>query len=100
MPLSFQSALYLEIGLGDGDTRGARLFELVQHININLVRGLRMRFVDRRQINQAVQPMGLKPPFVFVQLGPAHPPTPASFGHIAQFLCELQRTEAMPGDFL
>lgn len=61
--------------------------------------GLGMGMVDRQQIFQAGQPMGLEAAFVFIKLRAGNIPATTGFRDIAQGFGQFQHTQTLIGDF-
>ena len=56
--------------------------------------------MHRRQVLQALQPVGLEPPLPIVEAGPVHAGAPAGGRDAAQRLRQLQHVQPLPRQLL
>ena len=66
--------------------------DLLDHLR---PRRLRVRLVDRRQVLEPLEAMGLKPPPPFVEAGPVHAPLPARLRDVPELPGQFQNAQPL-----
>jgi len=75
-----------------GGMRERQILDLLDHLRRCR---LRVAVVDRRQVLEPAEALGLEPAFPFIKAGPVHAPLPAGLGHVAEIPGQFQHAWAL-----